>query len=73
VTLGTLDGTLTAALAVNGTKLFTVNVNLPAGLPSGSYQIEATITPDNNVADFTAGAYTVLLNALGKTLTITAH
>jgi hypothetical protein len=73
VTLGTLDGTLTAALAVNATKLFTVNVNLPAGLAAGSYQIEATITLDSNVADFTAGAYTVLLNALGKALNITAH
>jgi hypothetical protein len=64
---------LTAALAVNATKLFTVNVNLPAGLTAGSYQIEATITPDSNLADFTAGAYTVLLNALNKSLNITAH
>jgi hypothetical protein len=73
VPLGTLDGVLTAALAVNGTKAFTVNVNLPAGLvAAGAYQIEATITPDSSLSDFTAGTYTVLLNALGKALTITA-
>jgi hypothetical protein len=70
VPLGTLDGTLTAALAVNATKAFTVNVNLPAGLVAGSYVIEATITPDGNLANFTAGTYSVLLNALGKTLNI---
>ncbi len=73
VPLGTIDGVLTAALAVNATKAFTVNVNLPAGLTAGTYQIEATITPDSSLADFTAGLYTVLTNALGKTLTITAH
>ena len=73
VPLGTLDSTLTAALAVNATKLFTVKVNLPAGLAAGNYQLEATITPDSNMADFTAGLYTVLLNALGKTLNIKAN
>jgi hypothetical protein len=72
VPLGTLDGTLTVALAVNATKAFTVKVNLPAGLAAGTYQIEATITPDISLADFAAGLYTVLTNALGKTLTITA-
>jgi len=71
VSLGTIDGVLTAALAVNGTKAFTVNVNLLTGLVAGSYQIEATITPDSNLANFTAGTYTVLLNALSKAINIT--
>ena len=73
VPLGSFDGTLTAALAVNATKVFTVNVNLAAGLSAGSYQLQATITPDSNLADFTAGTYTVLFNALGKTLNITVN
>jgi hypothetical protein len=63
---------LTAALAVGATKVFSLAVNLPAGLSPGSYQVEATITPDSNTTDFTAGTYTVLLNALGKTLTVAA-
>jgi hypothetical protein len=73
VPLGSFDGTLTAALAVNATKAITVNVNLPSGLVAGSYQLEATITPDSNLANFTAGDYTVLLNALGKVLNITVN
>jgi len=64
---------LTAALAVNGTKSFTVSVNLPAGLPAGSYRLEETITPDTNQVNFTSGLYTVLVNALGKTLNITVN
>jgi hypothetical protein len=71
VPLGALDGALTAALVVKGTKSFTVSVNLLAGLAAGSYQIEATIAPDSTPADFTAGLYSVLLNSLGKALTIT--
>jgi hypothetical protein len=71
VPLGTLDGALTAALAVKATKAFTVSVNLPAGLAAGTYQIEATIAPDSHLADFTAGLYSVLVNSLGKALTIT--
>ena len=71
VTLGMFSGTQTTALAVGATRLITENINLPAGLPSGNYDIEATITPNNNQAFFNAGFYTVLTNALGNTLGIT--
>ena len=71
IPLATIDGTLTAALAVGAAKQLSDDVDLPGGLPSGSYQIEATITPVNNQAFFNAAFYTVLTNALGNTLNFT--
>ena len=61
------------ALAVGATSQINLPVNLTGGLPSDSYQIEATITMDNNQTDFNASVYTVLLNALGNTLSITVN
>ena len=69
--LVTLTSQLISALAANGTATFNPYVNKAAGyLPAGTYQIEATVTPVNNLTDF-AASYTVLVNALGHTLGIT--
>ena len=71
ITLTTLEVQF-GAMAVNATKQFTLSVNnLPAGLlPAGTYTVQATISPDN-MTDFNSSIYTVLTNALGRTLVIT--
>jgi hypothetical protein len=70
ITLATTGSLSASALAAGTTRAFSVAVNLPGGLPSDSYQIEAIITPVNNAAEFTAATYTVIDNALGNPLLI---
>jgi hypothetical protein len=71
VTLGTLPGVSISALAANTAKSFPVPVTLTAGLAADTYQIQATITPTNNPAEFSTPLYTVLNNAAGHPLDIT--
>jgi hypothetical protein len=71
ITLATTGSLSASGLAAGTTRAFSVAVNLPGGLPSDSYQIEAIITPVNNAAEFTAATYTVIDNTLGNPLLIT--
>jgi hypothetical protein len=60
-----------SALAANGTKAFSIPVSATGGLAAGVYQIEAVITPTNNLTEFGSATYTVLQNSLTHTLNIT--
>ena len=71
-TLETDAGETTGGLAIGATRVFYESVDLCDGLPSGSYQIEAVITPGPE-ANFTAELYTVLTNSLGQVLNIVVN
>jgi hypothetical protein len=72
IPLMTLSNQSVSRLAAGRSAIFRLCVNMPTGLPAGTYQIEAIVTPVGDLVESRTDNNTATLTATGTTKTITS-